>query len=80
MTVREFLKLWADSIGVKVCQIPIKKIDRLVCRQIADVDTLLDSNQNYLDFNIESLQMDNDLLCVVCSKASDKQSKKTIGA
>ena len=82
MTVREFLKLWADNIDVKVYQVPIKEIDRssaLVCRQIADVATLLDSNQNYLDFNIVNLQMDDDLPCVVC-KADDEQSKKTIGA
>lgn len=80
MTVREFLKLWVDNIDVRVYQFPIKKIDRssaLVCRQTADVDTLLNSNQNYLDFNIENLQMNDDLLCVVC-KANDEQSKKII--
>lgn len=82
MTVREFLKLWADNIDVKVYQIPISKIDKssaLVCRQTADVATLLDSNQNYLDFDIENLQMDDDLLCVVC-KASDEQSEKIVDA
>lgn len=80
MTVREFLKLWVDNIDVRVYQFPIKKIDRssaLVCRQTADVATLLNSNQNYLDFNIENLQMNDDLLCVVC-KANDEQSKKII--
>lgn len=80
MTVREFLKLWVDNIDVRIYQFPIKKIDRssaLVCRQTADVATLLNSNQNYLDFNIENLQMNDDLLCVVC-KANDEQSKKII--
>ena len=82
MTVREFLNLWADNIGVRIYQVPIKEIDKssaLVCRQTADVATLLESNQNFLDFNIENLQMDYDLLCVVCN-ASDEQAQKIISA
>ncbi len=82
MTVREFLSLWVDNISVKIYQVPIKEIDKcsdLVHRQTATVDIMINSNQNFLDFNIENLQMDDDLIVVVC-KANSEQAAKTIHA
>lgn len=82
MTVREFLKLWADNVTIKVYQRPIWKIDKnssLVHRQTANIDTMINSNQNFLDFEIENLQMDQDLIIVVC-KANKEQEEKTIAA
>lgn len=82
MTVREFLKLWADNVTIKVYQRSIQKIDKNpfpVHRQTADVDTMINSNQNFLDFEIENLQMDQDLIIVVC-KANEDQEKRTIAA
>lgn len=40
---------------------------------------LLNSNQNYLDFEIENLQNDDGLIIIVC-KASEEQEQKTISA
>lgn len=82
MTVREFMALWVDNIGLKVCQEPIKEIDKcagLVCRQIGTIDVLINSNQNYLDFEIVNLQKDNGIIVVVC-KANNEQEQRTIVA
>lgn len=82
MTVREFLRLWTDNVTIKVYQIPIWKIDKnpsSVHRQTADIDTMINSNQNFLDFEIENLQMDQNLIIVVC-KANEEQEKWTIAA
>lgn len=82
MTVREFLKLWVDNITIKVYQRPIWKIDHnsnCVHRQTADINTMINSNQNYLDFEIDNLQMDQDLIIVVC-KANKEQEERTIRA
>ena len=69
MKVREFLELWADDISIKIYQEPIKQIDKneeLVCRQVGSINTLINSNQNYLDFDIVNLQYDNGLIIIVC--------------
>lgn len=82
MIVKDFLKLWVDNVTIKVYQMPILKIDKnpsLVHRQTADIDTMINSNQNFLDFEIENLQMDQDLIIVVC-KANEEQEKRTITA
>lgn len=82
MKVREFMELWVDNVDLKVYQEPIKQIDknvRLVLRQIGSVNVLLDSNQNYLDFDIVNLQYDDGFIIVVC-RANKEQEQKTINA
>lgn len=82
MKVKEFLSLWADNPSIKIMQMPIKKIDKgssPVHRQTALVSELLESNQNYLGFEIAYFLMDNDLLIVVC-EANKEQERKTINA
>lgn len=80
MTVKEFMSMWVDDISIKVYQKPIKKIDKcddLVCRQTGSIDVLLNSNQNYLDFEIEYLMEDDGLIIVVCM-ANEEQEQKII--
>ena len=82
MKVIEFLSLWADNPSIKIMQMPIKKIDKSsgpVHRQTAPVSELLESNQNYLGFEITYFLMDDDLLIVVC-EANKEQERKTITA
>lgn len=82
MTVREFMAVWADNVSMRVYQVPIKEIDRcsdLVCRQTGTIDVLINSNQNYLDFEIQSVQEDHGLIIVVC-EANKEQKQKTINA
>lgn len=82
MTVREFMEVWADNISIKVYQTPIKAIDKcndLVHRQTGSVDVLLDSNQNYLDFNLDYALEDDGLIIVVCT-ANKEQEQRTINA
>lgn len=82
MTVREFMSLWVDDVSIVVYQIPIKEIDKntnLVRRQSGSVDVLINSNQNYLDFEIVNLQDDNGRIVITC-KANKEQARKTIEA
>lgn len=82
MKVREFMELWADDISIKVYQEPIKQIDKrggLVCRQVGSINVLINSNQNYLDFDIVNLQYDDGLIIIVC-KANKEQEQRTINA
>ena len=82
MKVREFMELWADDITIKVYQEPIKQIDKsggLVCRQVGSINVLINSNQNYLDFDIVNLQYDGGLIIIVC-KANKEQEQRTINA
>jgi len=82
MTVREFMSLWVDDVSMVVYQIPIKEIDKntsLVRRQSGNVDVLINSNQNYLDFEIVNLQDDNGRIVITC-KANKEQARKTIEA
>ena len=75
MTVREFMAMWVDDISIKVYQRPIKEIDKcdaLIHRQTGSIDVLINSNQNYLDFEVEYLMQDDDLIIVVC-KANKEQ-------
>lgn len=80
MTVREFLSMGANNIYIEIYQTPIKKIDKcnnLVCRQTGSISVLLDSNQNYLDFEIEYLMENNGLITIVCT-ANEEQEQKII--
>lgn len=82
MTVREFMSMWVDDISMKIYQRPIKKIDKcddLVLRQTGSIDVLINSNQNYLDFEIESLMDDDGRIVVIC-KANKEQEQRTINA
>lgn len=82
MTVREFMALWVDNVSIKVYQIPIKEVDKctdLVCRQTGSVDVLINSGQNYLDFEILNLQYDNGLIIIVC-EASENQKQGIISS
>lgn len=82
MTVREFMALWVDDVSMKVYQVPIKEIDKceeLVHRQTGSVDVLINSNQTYLDFEIQNLQYDDGLIIVVC-KANSEQKQRIINS
>lgn len=82
MTVRKFMALWTDNVKMKVYQIPIKEIDKCkepVLRQAGSVNFLINSNQNYLDFEIRNLQSDNGIIVIVC-EANDEQRRSTINA
>ena len=82
MKVREFMALWVDDISIKIYQEPIKQIDKiggLVHRQTGNVNMLINSNQNYLDFDIVNLQYDDGLIIVVC-KVNKEQEQRTINA
>ena len=82
MTVREFLDLWITNLEVKVFQKPIEEIDKgpaLVHRQTGDKDTIRNSNQNYLDFEVRAVGMDDGAI-TICCKANAEQSAKIIEA
>ena len=82
MTVREFMALWVDSVGMRVYQKPIKEIDKypdLICRQTGSVDVLINSNQNYLNFEILNVQYDDGLIIIVC-EANEKQKQRIINS
>ncbi len=82
MTVREFMSLWVDDVSMVVYQEPIKAIDKckdLIRRQSGSVDVLINSNQNYLDFEIVNLQDDGGRIVIVC-KANEEQERRTIKA
>ena len=78
MTVREFMKVWPDDISIKVYQTPIKEIDKcneLVLRQTGSTDVLLNSNQNYLDFNLDYALEDDGLIIVVCTANKEQEQR-----
>lgn len=81
MTVKQLLsnKL---SLEIKVFQVPIKEIENnvgLVRRYQGEISVALNSNQNYLDFEVEYLYHDNGYLVIIC-KANEKQERRTINA
>ena len=80
MTVRQFMALWVDNISMRIYQTPILEIDKypdLVHRQTGSIDILINSNQNYLDFEIDNLQNDDGLIVVVC-KPNAEQAQRII--
>lgn len=82
MTVKEFMALWVDNVSMAIYQEPIAGIDKsshLVRRQSGSVDMLINSNQNYLDFNVVNLQDDDGVIVVVC-RANQEQEQRTIKA
>lgn len=81
MTVRELLNNQTEY-EIKIYQMPIKEIDNrkeLVMRYQGEISVSLDSNQNYLDFEVEHYYYDNGYLVVVC-KANKEQEQRTINA
>lgn len=78
MTVREFLSKWIDNVSIKIMQIPDTKNKKEskapVYIQTDTVDVLLNSNKDFLDYEINNFQMDNDLLIVVCEEKLIKYS------
>lgn len=83
MKVREFLQQNRDkNVEIKVFQQPIKEIDgciAMVKRYQGEIEVALNSNQNYLDFEIENWCYDDGYLVVIC-KANREQTLKTINA
>lgn len=70
MTVRKFLSLWVDDISVQVYQLlPSNELRRY--RQTGSVDVLINSNADYLDFNIVNLQMDDGMILIVCKEREE---------
>ena len=79
MTVRELLNN-QTYCEIKVYQVPIREIDsckKLVRRYQGEIFVSLNSNQNYLDFEVERFYHDNGYLVVVC-KANKEQEQRTI--
>jgi len=83
MTVKQLLLNNLSLVQViKVFQVPIKEIDsckELVKRYQGEISVSLNSNQNYLDFEVEYLYHDNGYLVVVC-KANKGQGQRTVNA
>ena len=82
MTVKQLLSNKLTSLEIKVFQVPIKEIDNsvgLVRRYQGEISVALNSNQNYLDFEVEYLYHDNGYLVIIC-KANKEQEQKTINA
>lgn len=81
MTVRDFLRAWSNYVSINVYQRSIKEISgndySLIFRQAGDVRTLLATNQNYLEFEVEYCKQDFDVIVIVC-KANKEQEQKTI--
>ena len=79
MTVKELLNDKTEC-EIKIYQVPIKEIDsckELVKRYQGEISVSLNSNQNYLNFEVEHYYHDNGYLVVVC-KANKEQERKTI--
>lgn len=81
MKVREFLEKQTDC-EIKVYQVPIKEIDsckELVKRYQGEIKVSVNSNQNYLDFEVKHFYHDNGYLIVIC-EANEEQKQRTIKA
>lgn len=81
MKVKEFLEKQTDC-EIKVYQVPIKEIDNckeLVKRYQGEIKVSINSNQNYLNFEVKHYYRDNEYLIIVC-KANKEQEQRTIKA
>lgn len=82
ITVKDILRLIPAGTVVKVYQTPIARIDPCedpVLRGYADVQTLRESRQNFLDFEAMKIHQDSGLISVLC-KANAEQEERTISA
>lgn len=80
--VKDVLRLVPAGTVVKVFQTPIARIDAChepVLRGYGDVQTLRESNQNYLKFEAIKLYQDSGIIAVLC-KANAEQETKIIAA
>lgn len=71
MTIREFLSLWIDDVTIEVYMIKKPIIDNfhdLEHCMTANVDVMINCNKDFLDYTVENLQMNNDLIIVVCKE------------
>lgn len=81
MTVKELLEK-QSKCEIKVYQEPIKEIDsckELVTRYQGEISVSLNSNQNYLDFEVENYYYDDGDLMIVC-KANEEQKERIINS
>lgn len=82
MTVKEFLEKQNKDVNIKVYQPPIKEIDsckELVRRYQGEISVSLESNQNYLGFEMKHYYHNNGYLIIIC-QPNKEQEKKTIEA
>lgn len=82
MTVKEFLQKQENNIYIKVYQTPIKKIDSctaLVKRYEGSVLIAVESNVNYLEYDMEYYYTDHEILFIIC-KPNKEQEMETINA
>lgn len=83
LTVKQLLLNKMSSSEIKVFQVPIKEIEPnivgLVKRYEGEVSVALNSNQNYLDFEIEYLYHDDGYLVIIC-KANKEQERRIVNA
>ena len=81
MKVKEFLEKQLDC-EIKVYQLPIKEIDsckELVRRYQGNIKVSINSNQNYLNYEMLHYYHDNGYLIVIC-EADKEQKQRTINA
>ena len=79
MIVKELL-LKEECLNTKIFQVPIYEIDtnpELVNRFTGEIVVALNSNQNYLNFNVLQYYHDDDYLVVIC-EANEQQRNHTI--
>lgn len=73
MTVREFLSLWVDNVSIKIYSASAaEQFHNLNHCQTDTVDVLINSNKDFLDYYVENLQLDGDLITVVCKERIEK--------
>lgn len=80
MTVSELLPIIRPGTFVRVEQAPIKGVDTCeapVLCQLADVETLADSKQDYLNFEVVYLYQSYRVLTLLC-KANEAQEKAIV--
>ena len=82
MKIKEFLQNIDKTVEIKVFQQPIKEIDsciEMVKRYQGENTVALNSNQNYLDFEIENWYHEDGYLVVTC-KANREQEQRIVNA
>ena len=82
MKVKEFLQNRDKNVEIKVFQQPIKEIDscvEMVKRYQGEIIVALNSNQNYLDFEMKNWYHDDGYLVVIC-QSNKEQVQRTISA
>lgn len=65
MTLRQYLSLWTDNVSMKLYTHETKGLKHI---ETDTVDNLIDSDKEFLNYEIDNLQMDDDLLVVILNK------------